>query len=816
MRSIERFGIILLLMLAVAARAFAADGAATIAGTAVDAQGLALPGVTVTLTSPAAPHAEPQVQVTDGTGRFTFDGLAAGVYSVSLSLDGFAPRTLDAVTVPASDEIKAILELAGLTETVTVRPEQKAVALPVMPIGEAVFEQKVLSDVPLASDRFEDALPLLPGVVRGPDGLLNMNGARADQSAVLMNGINMTDPVTGHFSVRLPLEAIETMNVHAGVYSAAFGNATAGVTDLVIKPGQDKFDFQVQNLMPRLRFNHGIEGMDSFTPRLRVSGPIESGRVWFSQAMSYRFVRSQIDELSPRGQDEQKIKSFDAVTQLDARLNDSNHLAATMVFFPSNIDNAGIDTLHPYEASPDMRQRGWAASASERAILDDRTTLATSASAKEYDMDVLPKSDADAIVTVSGVRGNYFNHFDRKSRRYDGSATLAIAVADAWGQHLVRAGAQAAHTTYSGTDTSLPVIVTRADGSTVRRIDYVGAGAVGAANTEIAGFIEDTWSLSQQLTVHGGARYGYEQIAGQQTIAPRVDATLRPFENGRTIIKGGVGQFYDKLPLNSADFNAQQARRTTEYGRDGQVTSVSWLTPRVAQDRIETPNTVAWNVEVDQLLAEGLMARVGYRQSRGADQLVVDPVTAQGTLWLSSHGSSESREFEATVRKQLSKVSHLTVSYTHASTKADLNDFVSLFGDSRNPVILDNEYAPQAFDVPHRVLVWGVMNFPKEIVIAPTVEYRSGFPYTVVDETQRAVGGRNDGGRYPNLFTLDLAVTKDVQLTKTRRARVGVQFFNLTNHFNPQDVQNNADSSAFRQYANSVDRQFRTKFTLLF
>ena len=77
------------------------------------------------------------------------------------------------------------------------------------------------------------------------------------------------------------------------------------------------------------------------------------------------------------------------------------------------------------------------------------------------------------------------------------------------------------------------------------------------------------------------------------------------------------------------------------------------------------------------------------------------------------------------------------------------------------------------------------------------------------------LGSRNTE-RFPNLFTLDLAVTKDMQLTAKRRARVGVQFFNLTNHFNPQDVQNNIDSPTYRQYANSVDRQIRTKFTLLF
>ena len=51
--------------------------------------------------------------------------------------------------------------------------------------------------------------------------------------------------MTGRFAVRLPLEAIDSLNVHAGAYSAAFGNATGGVTDIVTKPGQDTFGFQI-------------------------------------------------------------------------------------------------------------------------------------------------------------------------------------------------------------------------------------------------------------------------------------------------------------------------------------------------------------------------------------------------------------------------------------------------------------------------------------------------------------------------------------------------------------------------------------------
>ncbi len=674
----------------------------------------------------------------------------------------------------------------------------------------------MLNTVPLATDRFDDALPLLPNVVRGPDGLLNMNGARADQSAFLLNGVSMTDPVSGHFAVRLPIEAIETLNVQAGASPASVGGATAGVTDVITRSGQDAVSVQVQNFLPRPRFaDGGIRGVDSFTPRFRVSGPIEPGRVWFSEAASYRFVRSRVDELQPLDRSEQKVSSFDSITQIDALINPSNHATATFVVYPSNIDNAGISTLRPYEATPDLKQRGWLTTLAENVVLNSNTTLATSFAAKQYNTDVAPKYGDAALITVSGARDNYFNRISRDARRYDASSTLSIMLPQSWGAHLLRVGAQFAHTRYDGVDASQPVLIARADGSTARQITYVGAPSTGASNNEAAAFIDNQWMVGTRLTIHGGTRLGYEQIAGEYTVAPRVDASVRPFENGRTILKASVGRAYDRLPLNAADYSTQQSRLVTDYDEGGRVTSTALLVNRVAADGLRTPSTTSWNVEVDQLLAQRLTARAGYRQSRGSNQLVVDQ---QGTdvLQLSSTGRTASHEFEAVIRREFNAGSHVTGAYVRSSTKGDLNDFVSIFGELRAPVIQRNEYGRQPFDTPNRFLLWGSVMLPRDIAVTPTMEYRTGFPYSVVDERQNVVGLRNDGGRFPNLFTLDLAVTKDVRLPKLRRARIGVQVFNLTNHFNPQDVQNNLASPAYGEFANSVDRQIRTKFTLLF
>src|SRR5262249_17363915 len=210
----------------------------------------------------------------------------------------------------------------------------------------------------------------------------------------------------------------------------------------------------------------------------------------------------------------------------------------------------------------------------------------------------------------------------------------------------------------------------------------------------------------------------------------------------------------------------------------------------------------------DQMLSRGLLARVGYRHHHSVDQLLVDPQAADGALQLSSTGTAQSHEIEATLRQQLPNGGHVTASYVRSSTRGDLNDFVSLFGNMRDPIIRANEYGRQGFDAPNRFLVWSLVNLPHEIIVAPTMEYRTGVPYTIVDEQQNVVGGRNQA-RFPNLFTLDLAVTKDVQLRGSHRARIGVQLFNLTDHFNPQDVQNNTASPDRGEFANSIGRQVR-------
>jgi hypothetical protein len=130
-------------------------------------------------------------------------------------------------------------------------------------------------------------------------------------------------------------------------------------------------------------------------------------------------------------------------------------------------------------------------------------------------------------------------------------------------------------------------------------------------------------------------------------------------------------------------------------------------------------------------------------------------------------------------------------------------------------VIRPNEYGPQPFDVPNRLLFWGDFGLPFDTVATPVLDWRSGFPYSLLNEEQNYVGPRGAGGRFPNFLTLDLQVTKGLRIPfrgKKYKGRVGFTVFNLTDHWNPRDVQNNLASPQFGSFYNSPGISFRTKF----
>src|SRR5689334_220154 len=141
-------------------------------GKVTDDQGGVLPGVTVTLSGPAAMGTP--TAVSNEQGRYRFPAVNSGTYTLKFELAGFAPMLREGIVVPVRQTVTvdAAMKLASLQETVTVSGQSPTVDVENTKVG-ARLSQEVLTAVPTSRTIF-GSTTVLPGMTMGrqdPGGL---------------------------------------------------------------------------------------------------------------------------------------------------------------------------------------------------------------------------------------------------------------------------------------------------------------------------------------------------------------------------------------------------------------------------------------------------------------------------------------------------------------------------------------------------------------------------------------------------------------------------------------------------------------------
>ena len=783
-----------------------------------------LPGVTLVLTGSALGDSKLET-TSDDQGEYSFNRLAAGEYKLTASSKGF--KTADhrvVVAIDATVDLDVSLEVGRVETTVNVSPNEDRINTTDTSVAGQLSANK-LHNVPLINEKFQDALPLLPGVTRSSDGALNIKGTRPDQSGVLVSSLNVADPVTGNAAIDLPLEAVESVQVFSNPFSAEYGRFTGAVTAIETRSGTNEWRYLLTNVIvrPRFRDSH-VYGVQSATPRLAIGGPIKKDKAFFFQSFEYRFVRSEVTSLPPDKRDT-KLESFDSFTRVDVNLNTTNRLTASFSLFPQKRDAANLNTFTPLETAANVHQRGWFVAVNEQKTFNNRALLQSSFSLKEFDVDVFSSSGAPFVISPRTRFGGWFNRQHRDSRRLQLLEILSLPERKFHGAHDLRLGFDVSHTAFDGSDRSAPIRIVRGHGTLSESIAFAGTGDLKRNNTELASFLQDTWQPNQHLTIDLGLRWDHDGIGGDHNIAPRLGFALLPFSNDHTVIRGGVGLFYDKIPISVGVFDQYQPRVVTKFAPNG-ITIVDG--PRLFQhvlssNDFRTPYSVAATLQVDHEIKR-LLLRVGYEERQTRRDFILDPL-APGSLLLRNDGKSRYREFQLTGRLRLQERHRVYVAYVRSSATGDLNAFNDYFGTLRNPVIRANERSLQPFDAPDRLIGWGDIALPKQVTLSPVVDWHTGFPFSLIDENQNFAGARNRAGRYPAFMSLDLQITKGLAPKvpnwgfipakfrgKKIPGRFGVKVFNLTNHWNPRDFQNNIDAADFGTFYNSPHRGIRLKF----
>jgi outer membrane receptor for ferrienterochelin and colicin len=788
-----------------------------VATSAPDGQSYNIPGASLKLKSGT------QVAETSANeaGEYEFTKLLPGEYTLEATAEGFksSSKTI-AIRAGASLVENISLEVADITASVSVTSASENVQTTEAAPASTV-KHDTLKNLPLPTEQLVDALPLVPGIVRGPDGQIDVKGARSSQSSMTVNSANVTDPVTGEFAFNLPIEAIESVQVLTNPYAAEYGKVTGGVTALSTRSGTDKFNIEVQNVFPRFRRRgNKWSGVEAFTPRLAFGGPLKRNKLWFMQSFQYRFVRTPVESL-PFDKRDTGLESFDSVTQMDWDVNPKHHLTSIFSLFPEKLRFVGLNTFNSEEVTPNYKQRGFFWGLNERWTVSDKSLLESYFNVKKFEADVFPSSGAQAMNFAPDVNsGNYFNRQDRRSTRAEALEIYNFTPPDFAGTHFMKFGLGLTHTTFDGTNRSNTVRILRRDGTISEQIDFRGDGALSRNTTEFSSFFEDKWTINDRLTLEYGARLDRDTIAHENNLAPRLAFAFTPIRDGRTVVRGGVGLFYDRINLNTATFSQLQDRLITSFGLDGRQTSqLQHLV--VENGQYLTPRSVSWNIEFDREWMKNLLVRVAYQQRQGTREFILDPLeseTSGSSLLLSNGGRSRYREFQVTTRYTFRGHDELNASYVRSRAMGDLNDFNSYYANFENPIIRGNERSFLPFDAPNRFVFWGNFGVKYGITVAPVLDLRNGFPLSVIDEDRNYVGPRNRAGRFPNFASLDLQVLKSVsapgRFSEKYRFRVGVKVFNLTNHFNPRDFQGNLASDEFGGFYNGVGRKLGMKFVI--
>jgi hypothetical protein len=777
-----------------------------------------LSGVVVRLTNERPGEKELQA-VSDQEGKFDFVGLLAGNYVISIDLKGFKKyEQRVSVQIDATVEQNALLQPLPVTETVTVTDDQME-ASKTDSTTPATITSAALRDAPLIDQKFQDALPFLPGVLRGPDGTLNIKGTRPSQSGILVSSLNVTDPVTGTPAIELPLEAVETIQVHSNPYSSEFGKFTGAVTTIETRSGTNDWRYLVTGVLPRPRWRDGsLFGIGAATPRIAVGGPIKKDKLFFFQSVEYRFVRTNVpslEDLNERQRDIQR-ESFDSFSRVDYIVNANNRLTVSFSIFPQKFDYFNLNTFNPSDTTANFHQRGGFLAFNEQATFKSGALLQSSFSAKQFDGDIFGNSAAPYRITPDRNFGGWYDRQHRESHRYELLEVFNFAPKKWRGTHSLKSGLNFSHTNYDGTDRSTPVTIARENGTTYQQLNFAGSGTLRQSQNELSLFVQDKWQINRRLVLDLGIRYDRDEIAKKNNFAPRAGVVILPTDSDRTVIRGGVGLFYDKIPLNVGAFNQYQSQIVTTFANDGvTVTDGPRLFRNTLPEGLKNPYSIAWNVQVDHQVTPRLLLRFGYEERNTRRDFVIEPDANQDALLLLNDGKSRYREFQAVARFRFQEGRNIFLSYVRSQAQGDLNDFNTYFGNLRQPVIRPNEYSTQPFDAPNRLLFWGDFGLPRNIVATPVVEWRSGFPFSLLNQQQDFVGPRNEGGRFPQLVTFDLLVMKRLSIRfrgKKYRGRAGFTIFNITNHWSPRDVQNNLNSNQFGTFYNSPERSLRLKF----
>jgi len=605
-------GLVALLVVAVGFTPASAQGVQTgvLSGVVESNDGAPLPGVTVTVTSPALQGE--RTAVTDSSGAYILRGLPPGEYRVKMSLAGFGDveRSMQLALGNAST-FNATLAVATVQETVEVTADAPSILENTQ--VQANYRAEMVDK--LAMNRNLAAIAeMAPGVSdNGPNvGQVVIAGAFAYDNVFLLNGVDINDNLFGTSNNLFIEDAIQEVQILTSGISAEYGRFSGGVINAVTKSGGNTFfgsyraDFTNPSWRDESRFVK--EGIAANRPGIRpnrddttlihmatLGGPVVKDRLWFFgaarressvESRNLSVIGSSYDYQLDNKRYEGKLTgaispnhnlqaSYIRNTTAEfgrASINASLSIdAATLVdrtipndLFVANYNGVLTPTLF-LEAQYSQKKFGFRGTGGTSTTITDSPFLALGLTG--------------GIPNQSHYNAPYFSSNDpenRDNRQYSAALSYFLSTGSA-GRHDLKFGFENFTSSRTGGNSqSATGYVFRADpvvagGQPVRdsngrilpnfvpnvsRIEnWIGLQGAEINIRTLSFYVNDTWSLNEHWKFNLGARYeGHETDATQAEVqsvsssafVPRLGATFDVKGDGKWILQGTYAHYAGK------------------------------------------------------------------------------------------------------------------------------------------------------------------------------------------------------------------------------------------------------------------------------
>jgi hypothetical protein len=780
-------------------------------GSVVDEAGVPVSGLEVDIESPSGLV---QSVLTDMAGRFEVVLDSAGEYRFSLNKTGFFRVTNQPVQlqVGVNEVTLTINHETEIHEQVEVYSSSENIE-PLDTSREDALIAREIRDIPVASTHdLRSSLEALPEVVRDQSGEIHVAGGRVGETQFLLDGFDIGDPVDGSLSARINVDSVRAAEVESGRFGIQYGHGGTGVLSLDTTPGDDRWRAGATNFVPGISVQRGLH-LTSWYPRLRLSGPLRKGKAWFSDALSLQHTLSLVEELPP---DSDSVSQWagDNLLQTQIKLTPRNFLQGNFLYNQQSASNLGLGPFAPISTTRNTRSYSSFVSVKDQ-IWSARSFYEFGVAVDMGHSESLPHGTEPYVVTPSGRAGNYFEALRQRTRRLQGFLSITLPGRRWQGTHDLQFGFDAIRTGWMHDADRNPIKVIGANDAHLQDTYFFGTSRFHLTNASAGGYGMDTWRVAEALVFQLALRADWDRILDRATPSPRISANFLPFRDNRSKITAAWGVFLQPVTLSILGPAFDQQRSDTFLGPDATAPAIGPITSRfvLPDERLKQPRFYVTSVGWEQKIKSHSQAGINFiqrseRLGLAYERVISDPLEI--LYILQNNRRDRYRSVEVSFRHSFSDKAALSASYTRSSARTN-----QVFDYSLDTLVIASQQpGPMAWDAPNRFISsgWTPVSI-WNLLLSYFFEYRTGFPFSVVNERQQLIGPAN-GSRFPDYIGLDVGMEKRIRLLG-REWAIRLTIHNLTGHENPDSVINNVDSPEFMKFGGGQKRALSARLRLV-